>query len=100
MSKKIYNLVIQWFFDHPQRAYHVRELGRLCHLDPLTARKYADEFVKEGMLQKRKERNHVLYQATTESAVYRWEKKFYNIMRLVKSGLLEHHEKEFNHPKT
>lgn len=100
MSKKIdEQKLLELHLDHPERSYHIREMARLCRMNPTTATKYLNRFVKAGMLTKRKERHHILYKASTEHPLYRWEKVAHNVRRILTSGVITFLEQQFNYPK-
>tara|TARA_B100001971_G_C18152189_1_gene516458 strand:- start:541 stop:1086 length:546 start_codon:yes stop_codon:yes gene_type:complete len=101
MSKTINNWkIMELFFNNPNRDFHIRESAKLIAINPMTASKYLDKFVKENLLLKRKERNNILFSANTENILFKEEKKHYNIIKIMKSGLIKYFEKELNYPKS
>ena len=101
MSKRIDTLVIlKYFFEEPNRAFHIRELAKLTKLAPTTVTSYLEYFRKKGLLTKQKERNYVLYRAETTNQFFKEEKKHYNIIKLKESGLIDFLNEELNYPET
>ena len=100
MSKLIdTNEMLELFYNHPTREYHIREFARLMKLSPTTATKYLLQLVKEGVLTKKEERNHILFSANTDNSMFKTKKRNYNLERIQTSGLIAFLEQEFNYPK-
>lgn len=78
------------FFNEPDREVAVREYARMCNIAPATAAKHLQQFVQQGLLVSRKERNLVLFKANEESDAYKDLKKYENIRLIRESRLLEH----------
>lgn len=55
------------FFEDSYRSISVREYGRLIKVSPPTASKLLKEFMKEGYLQQREERRHLLFSLCLEN---------------------------------
>ncbi|MBI2134838.1 nucleotidyltransferase domain-containing protein [Candidatus Woesearchaeota archaeon] len=101
MSKKIDNgRILTLFFNEPQREFHIREAAKLTGINPMTATKYLEGFAKDGLLSRKNERGFVLYSANTEDRLFKEEKRHYNFIKIIKSGLIEHLEYELNHPES
>ncbi len=100
MSKIINNLsFLRYFFDEPNKWFHVREMARLLKLTPTTASKYLNQLCKDGFLIKKQERKHLLFKANTESFSYKDAKVHYNTKSLISSGLIDYLDKELHYPK-
>lgn len=98
---KIINIenILKYFFEEPNRWYHVREAARLIKLNPTTISKYLNNLTKENILIKKLERKHLLFKANTESEEFRDLKKYYNIRLIKKSGLINYINKELHYPE-
>jgi len=100
MSKRIDNLeILKFFIDNPNQQFHIREVAKLTKLAPTTVTNYLENFKKNNILEKKKERNHVLYRANTENKSYKDIKLYYNIKKIRDSGLIDFLEDELNHPE-
>ena len=100
MSKKIDSKkILELFFNSPSREFHIREAAKITGINPMTTSKYLEEFRKSGILIKNKERGHVLYSANAEDRIFRQEKIHYNVIRMLKSGMINFIEKEMNYPE-
>lgn len=93
------NKILKIFFENPAEEFHVRELAKLLKIAPTTATKYADLLTRQKILEKRREINLILYRANMESNSYRINKTFYNINKIIGSGLVSFIEEKFNHPE-
>ena len=76
--------ILKPFFENPDRDYHLRELARLLKISPATAGKYAEQFVKEGILEKRQMRIYTLYSANQKSPLFKEYLQFYNKINALK----------------
>lgn len=90
---------LRYFFEEPNKWFHVREMSRLLRLNPTTASKYLNQLCKEGLLIKKYERKFLLFRANTESNSYKDAKIHYNIKSIRNSGLLEYLERELHYPE-
>ena len=90
---------LKYFYEDPNRRFHVREMARLLKLNPTTASKYLNQLNKEGLLARIHELGHVLFKANTESSSYKDAKIYYNIKSLRDSGLIEHLDRELHYPE-
>ena len=97
MSKKIDN-IINLFMEDSYREFSLRETARLSKLNPMTASKYLNMMVSNGIIRKRSDRNYILFSADTESEAFRDKKRSYNISKIRSSGLIGFLEKEL-HPE-
>ena len=96
MFKEINSLKL--FFEEPQREFHLRELSRIIKKNPVTIKKNLFEFVKIGILSRRKERGLEIYSSNTENFYYKEIKKIHNRFKIIDSGLLDFLKNEFNLP--
>ena len=86
------------FFDEPNREFHVRQVAKLTGKSPSTVSKHLQLKVKEGLLLSRKEKGFCLYKANSENPIFKEEKRHFNILKIMRSGILEYLEKELNYP--
>ncbi len=90
---------MSYFYDEPNRWYHVREIARLAQINPTTASKYLEIHSRQQIVIKKEERGHVLFRANAEHPAYRDRKIFYNIKNIKESGVIEFLEKELHYPQ-
>jgi predicted nucleotidyltransferase len=87
------------FFDHPTRRFHIREYARLAKVSPMTARRYLNEFQKEGLIVPKPEKIRVKsFQANLESPIFREYKKFHTLLKVRRSGLVDYLNDHFLYP--
>lgn len=99
MSKIIDNQsFLKYFFEEPNKWFHVREMARLLRLTPTTVSKHLNQLYKNGFLIKKQERGHLLFRANTGSNSYKDAKIYYNIKSVRDTGLIENLDKELHYP--
>lgn len=96
MREKINTLKI--FFEEPGAWFHIRQAAVLMGASPASAKKYLTSLFKERFLIRKKERGFVLYKANEDSVNFKEYKKFYNILKLINSGLLGFLNNELSFP--
>ena len=80
------------FFEDSYRSISVREYAKLVRVSPPTASKLLKELAKEGYLQQREERKHLLFtlQSDNEEVVdlckLYWKKKLQKLIREFLTG--------------
>ena len=100
MSKKIDKMqILKHFIEEPEREFHIRELAKITKTAPTTATVYLEDFKKENLLEKSKSRNVILFKANLENPLFKEIKKHYNIINILKSGLLEYLNEQLNYPE-
>jgi predicted nucleotidyltransferase len=98
MSKKINErTILELFFQDPSPR-HLRQIARECDINPTTASKYLDQFIKDGLLRKEEAHAVVLFTPQTSNALFILEKKLYNIHRIATSGIIQFCDKELSYP--
>ncbi len=97
MSIKL-DTLMNLFLEDSYREFNLREVARLTELNPMTASKYLGRLVKDGVINKKSERNYILFSADTESISFRDMKKYYNVKKLRSSGLVDFLENELGYP--
>jgi len=94
---KILNNLIPFFKDNYRRI-NVREYARITGISPPSASKLLNNYKKEGLLKKEKEKNYIYYTANKESKIFIELSRIYWHTKIKESGLLEHLEKELINP--
>lgn len=91
--------ILKLFFNMPMSKFRVRWLSRFTKLDTKTVMNYLKNFVKEGIVIRKKPRNHYpYYESNRLSKIYRYEKSNIAIKKIIKSKLIEYLEKKL-HPE-
>src|SRR3989344_8662009 len=99
MSKVINNeMLMEYFFQEPDRLFHVRELARLTKLHPSSISKYLLKLSSEHLLDQKRELHHLLFRANAENPLFKEKKRHYNFMHLYHSGLITYVERELHYP--
>lgn len=96
MFKELNNLKI--FFESPTREFNVREFARILKISPATASTLLRKYAKEDLIIERKDRNFIFYKANLESEYYQNAKKYYIIIKIRESGLIEELNKFYIKP--
>ena len=91
--------VIDYFIKEPEREFHVRQLAKLTKKSPTTISKYLTKLKKQSLLVSSKKYRHLLYKANSEGFEFKDLKRYYNVQKLRKSGLLDFLLDEFNNPE-
>ncbi|MBU0980470.1 MAG: nucleotidyltransferase domain-containing protein [Nanoarchaeota archaeon] len=94
---KIFNDLEPFFRDNYRRI-GVREYSRERRISAPTASKQLARLLKEGLLEREKERNYILYVANKESPVLIHLSRLYWFQRLKDAGLIEYLNQEFVNP--
>lgn len=90
--------ILKYFFEEPYRGFHIRELARICKMNPMTIKSKLQGFLKEKIIIIEKTNLYDQYKANTESNQFKNMKLFYNLEKIRKSGIIEYLEKELDHP--
>jgi len=96
MDKKI--AILTPVFDDPAKEFNIREIARLTRLNHMTARKYLNQLVKEGLLSKKEYSLYVGYSANVMEKSFHNLKLYYNLEKLRKSRLIEDLEVFYEYP--
>lgn len=86
------------FFEAPHNRFHLRELAKLLNLSPSTVDKKLENFLKLRILKVKQEKIYKMYSAEPENPLFKQYKISYNILKLIKSGLLDFLNDKFLHP--
>lgn len=99
MYRKPYLDFLVPFFEHPESRFHIREYAKLLRISPMTARRYLKALVDEELIVPKAEKIRVKsFQANLENPLFREHKKFYTILKLWSSGLIDHLNEVFLYP--
>ncbi len=91
------NKVLSLLFNKPMAKFHVRQLSRDTNLDTKTIMKYLKRWEKEGIIIRKKQRNHFpYYEANRLSRRYRFKKSNFMIEKIMQSNLIEYLEEKIN----
>ncbi|MCX6742586.1 MAG: nucleotidyltransferase domain-containing protein [Candidatus Pacearchaeota archaeon] len=99
MEEKEKNRLLEYFFEEPEREFHVRELAKILKKSPTTISKYLGQLKKTGVLVSERKLSHLLFKANLNSFQFKDLKLFYNIKNIKESGLLGYLNEELNHPQ-
>ena len=92
MYKNEYQRVLEIFFKNPSKDFYIREIARLSKVSPGFSKKATDEFLREGLLVKKRRGNLVLLRGNLGSLVFRHMKITHSLRNILKSGLLDYLE--------
>jgi len=100
MNKKMYeSRVLEFFFDDPEGAYHLREIARQTSLHPNTVLTQVNALVKEGLLVKRVTRAVVEVSVNRDHLVFTRLKRLSNLRKIYLSGIVDEIDKEYGAPE-
>lgn len=89
---------MEFFFRHPERKFHLRELERLTGLSMPGVRKIADRLVKEGLLESKREKVVKNYYAKRDEKFVQI-KRAYNLYSIFSSGVLDFLKSKYKEPE-
>jgi predicted nucleotidyltransferase len=92
--------ILEVLFEDSYREYHIRLLAKLTKLNPNTIINITGKLEKEGLIKKTKDKdtNRVLIKSNTQNRIFILKKKFYNITKILNSGLIDYLEQELSFP--
>ncbi len=91
--------LLSYFFEEPEREFHIRELARLTKKSPTTIAKYLNKYQKESLLVAQKKLHHFLFKANNKNPLFKQRKLSYNLQSIQESGLIEFLNDIYNHPE-
>lgn len=91
--------ILTYFFEEPEREFHLREMARLSGLAPSTISKYLTKLAAKNIVIARNSKGLRIFKPNTENKLYKDLKLFHNLMKIKNSGLLDYLTGEFNYPK-
>ena len=90
--------LLSYFFEEPEREFHVRELAKLMKKSHTTISKYLNLLKKEQLLVSSEKLNHLLFKANVNKK-FKDFKLNYNLSLIRDSGLLDYLKDKFNYPE-
>ncbi|PIN75350.1 hypothetical protein COV18_04135 [Candidatus Woesearchaeota archaeon CG10_big_fil_rev_8_21_14_0_10_37_12] len=96
MFKELNDLSV--FINEPDRELSIREYARLRRISPATALMRLHIFETQGLLVSKTLRNNKLYSANEQSQKYKLTKKYYSILSIINTELLQHLIDSFREP--
>lgn len=90
--------VLKIYFENSLDEFSVRDIARLVELSPSTVSKVIKKYNGLGVLKIREYKNILLSSANKENDLFKDMKKFYNIQKLKKSGLIDELNKFYHNP--
>lgn len=89
---------LKLFFEEPTREFHLRELARILKKNPVTVKKHLQDFIKQEVLNCKKEKHLEIYTANQESTQYKEYKRTYNRFKIIDSKILDFLDEKFSFP--
>jgi len=100
MNTELYtSQVLEFFFDDPEGAFHIREIARQIKRHPNTVLKEVNLLAKEGLLMKRATRAVVEVRANRDSELFIRLKRLSNLKKTYLSGMVDVLYKEYGAPE-
>lgn len=90
--------ILKIFFENPSKEYGVREIARALNISPATASQRLQELYSQKVLRYRPDRTLDLYSADMTRPEYIDTKKYYSIIKLRESGIIDALNKEYLKP--
>jgi len=98
ITKNNTSLVMELFFKHPERKFHLRELERLTKLSMPGVRKIVNKLVKEDLLESKKEKMVKNFFAKRNEKFVQ-NKRAYNLYSVFSSDLLSFLKNKYEEPE-
>ncbi len=98
LKKENHDKIESIFFDNPSKAFKLREICRIADLGPKSMYVYLNHFINRTVVRIKEEYGLKLYQANTESEIYKIDKTRYNIDKVRRSGIIDEINKKFDYP--
>jgi len=92
------NKILKFFFASPSKKFQLRELARVSRISTTGVKAALSELLADKIITKNRDK-YEFYEANRNCEVYKFFKKFYNAKMLFDIGIVDHLEKEFNHPE-
>jgi predicted nucleotidyltransferase len=89
--------LLEIFFKDPTE-HHLREIARIAKISAATAGKYLRNYARQGLLKVEVKRGNLLFSPNTENRAFQIEKRAYNLMAIMKSGIVEYLEENLAYP--
>jgi len=96
MEKKIASL--EPFFIYPNANLHIREVAKMTKVSHTAVGKHLKQLERDGYLIKKPTKPYSTYKANTASKKYLNLKLYYNLEKIMGSGIIEELEKKYDYP--
>ena len=93
------NNILTQFLEKPTSRFQLRELARLTKLSTTAVKARLNQLLTDGVIKIEREKKYTFYKANWDAPEYKWTKKFYNIQKILESGLLNYLGQELNYPE-
>lgn len=91
--------ILNLFLKEPNRKFQLRELSRLTELSTTAVKSSLVELSKERLIAQKREKKYVFFESNRNKDEYKLIKKFFSVISLKESGLLDFLDSELNHPE-
>lgn len=81
-------VIIEYFMNNPSKEIHVRGLAKELGVSPLTSNTYLRAYAAEGILNKKKSANAILYSLKNDTPIVKRLKQFYSVALLAENGFV------------
>lgn len=88
LNSKIENAILDYFFDHPTRKIHARELARQTGISHFWVRKTLQRLESMRLVASQRIGNLVLFQADRNDERFLMWKKLQNLQKIFESGII------------
>lgn len=78
--------ILEYFFDYPNKAAHLRELARILKISPVPISKASDKLEREGLLTKEKKFLYSI-RANLDNERFKQLKRVENLKKIYTSGI-------------
>lgn len=95
-EKMVQDKILTLFFEEPNKDFHIREIARRLKIPKSTISYNIKKLIKEKLIIKEKKQVFPTFTSNQENELYKFLKKYHAIKNMIKSGLLDHIEKETN----
>ena len=99
LQKNNTNKIMKIFFENSTKRFQLRELARISKISTTGVKSALLELLDGGLITKTKEKKYEYYETNRNDVNYKIVKKFFNVKSLYETGLVDHLEKELNHPE-
>lgn len=91
--------ILELFFNSPEKSFHIRQISRLTALSAPAVSSMVRSLKKENILRTKKEKGVLSVYAERERPEFLSLKRFYNLYKLYRSGLVEFMMDKYNEPE-
>ena len=88
----------EFFFEHTQERFRIRQIAKLLNISPSVVHKYTHELILEKIVHVFKFGNVLFYESNKTSSEFRLAKRQWNERRLFEEGLVEYLKRKLGNP--